>query len=431
MLVATLAMTDDTILPFSFPAVSRKKITAAFDGGRLTSNGGVMLLAMADRRIGVAEKLSLVFPERRDATRIVHSLADMIRARMFAIACGYEDSDDLDHLRADPAFKLACGRLPDTDRDLCSQPTLSRLENAPRLREVIRLTYVLVDLWMDSYTRVPSSVTLDIYDTERSRPVAVVLRPGKTPSGIEVRSHLRRLVRRIRRRWPETHITFRGDGHYARPEAMTWCEQNGIDYIFGLSGTKPLAQKVDEVADAIRTDRAVDNKAVVRGYTETRHAAGSWDRERRVVARIEATELGLDTRYVVTSLGIGSAQWIYDSLYCARGQAENLIKLHKTQLASDRTSCRSASLLRQPVPRPICSADWRRRSSREAPDPRGPCHCEFQPARAHSERGFRSSQLPWDYAQDPAQHADNAHHPQPPIITNRRHALLLLDTDCR
>jgi hypothetical protein len=108
MLVATLAMTDDTILPFSFPAVSRKKITAGFDGGRLTSNGGVMLLAMADRRIGVAEKLCFVFPERRDATRIVHRLADMIRARMFAIACGYEDSNDLDHLRADPAFKLAC-----------------------------------------------------------------------------------------------------------------------------------------------------------------------------------------------------------------------------------------------------------------------------------------------------------------------------------
>ncbi len=166
-----------------------------------------MLLAMADRRIGVAEKLSFVFPDR-DATRIVHSLADMIRARMFAIACGYEDSNDLDHLRADH-----------------------------------------------------------------------------------------------RRRWPDTHITFRGDGHYARPEAMTWCEQNGIDYIFGLSGTQPLARQVDEVADAIRTDRAADNKAVVRGYTETRHAAGSWDRERRVLARIEVTELGLDTRYVVTGLG--------------------------------------------------------------------------------------------------------------------------------
>lgn len=202
-------MIDNTILPFSFPAVARKKITAAFDGGRLTSNGGVMLLALADRRIGVARKLSCVFPERRDPTRIVHSLADMIRARIFAIACGYEDGNDLDHLRSDPAFKLACGRLADTGRDLCSQPTVSRLENAPHLREAIRLSYALVEIWMDSYERAPSAVTLDIddtvdvvhgrqqlslfnayydehcflpihvYDTERSRPVAVVLRPAQ------------------------------------------------------------------------------------------------------------------------------------------------------------------------------------------------------------------------------------------------------------
>jgi hypothetical protein len=365
-------MTDNTILPFGFPAVSRKKITAAFDGGRLTSDGGVMLLAMADRRSGVAEKLSCVFPERRDRARIVHRLGDMIRARIFAIACGYEDGNDLDRLRGDPAFKLACGRLPDTERDLCSQPTLSRLENAPRLREAIRLSYALVDIWMDSYQHAPRAVTLDIddtvdvahgrqqlslfnahydehcflpihvYDTERSRPVAVILRPGKTPSGVEVRAHLRRLVRHIRRRWPDTRITFRGDSHYACPEAMAFCEQNDVDYIFALAGTKPLARKVDAAADAVRTERAITNAAVVRGYTETRHAAGSWHRERRVVARIEATEQGLDIRYVVTSLHIGSAEWVYDSLYCARGQAENLIKLHKTQLASDRTSCRSA-----------------------------------------------------------------------------------------
>jgi hypothetical protein len=119
--------------------------TAAFDGGRLTSDRGVMLLALADRRVGVADKLSCVFPEWRDPSRIVDSLADMIRARIFAITCGYEDGNDLDRLRNDPAFKLACGRLPDTDRDLCSQPTLSRLENAPCLREAIRLSYALVE----------------------------------------------------------------------------------------------------------------------------------------------------------------------------------------------------------------------------------------------------------------------------------------------
>jgi hypothetical protein len=365
-------MTDDTILPFWFPAVAHKKITAAFDGGRLTSDGGVMLLSLADRRIKVAEKLAAAFPERRDRSRTVHSIADMIRARTFAIACGYEDGNDLDHLRRDPAFKLACGRLPDSGRDLCSQPTLSRLENAPSLREAIRLSYALVDLWMDSYERAPEAVTLDIddtvdvvhgrqqlslfnayydeycflpihvYDTERSRPVAVVLRPGRVPKGTEVRGHLRRLVRHIRRRWPTTRITFRGDSHYASPEAMAFCEQNSIDYVFGLAGKAPLARKLDDVADAVRTERALENRAAVRGYAETTYRAGSWTCDRRVVARVEATEQGLDTRYVVTSLRIGSAQWVYDSLYCARGQAENLIKLHKTQLASDRTSCRSA-----------------------------------------------------------------------------------------
>jgi hypothetical protein len=107
---------------------------------------------MAERRLGLADNLARVFPDRRDPTRVVHSLVDMFRARMFAICCGYEDADDLDHLRSDPAFKLACGRLPDTGRDLCSQPTLSRLENSPRLRDVIRLTYTLVDAWMDIRT---------------------------------------------------------------------------------------------------------------------------------------------------------------------------------------------------------------------------------------------------------------------------------------
>ena len=160
-----LAMNDDSLPPFSFPAVAGKKITAAFDGGRLTSDGGVMLLAMAERRLGLAERLARRFPDRRDQSRVIHSLADMIRARIHAIACGYEDADDLDFLRTDPAFKLACGRAPETGRDLCSQPTLSRLENAPKLKDAIRLTYALVDQWIASYATPPASVTLDIDDT--------------------------------------------------------------------------------------------------------------------------------------------------------------------------------------------------------------------------------------------------------------------------
>ena len=364
-------MTDDSFLPFSFPAIGRKKVTAAFDGGRLSSDGGVMLLAQAERRLGLAERLAAVIPDGRDQSRVTHLLPDILRARIFAIACGYEDADDLDRLRLDPAFKLACGRLPDTGVDLCSQPTVSRWENAPSLRDLVRLMGVMVDLYCASYSAPPVAVTLDIddtldvvhghqqlsffnahydercflpihiYDTATARPVAVILRPGKTPSGREVRGHLRRLVRRIRKHWPHTHLTIRGDGHYSRPEVMAWCEENGIDFVFGLPGNIILDRLVDEAADDIRTRRALDQKPALRGFAETRYQAKSWNKERRVCARIEATTKGLDIRFVVTSLPTGSAEHVYETLYCARGQAENLIKLHKAQLASDRTSCRS------------------------------------------------------------------------------------------
>ena len=363
-------MDDDTGLLFDLPSVGRKKVSAAFDGGRITSDGGVALLALADRRIGVIDRIARLIADRRDPALVTHSLASILRARVLAIACGYEDANDLDRLRGDPAFKLACGRPPDSGDDLCSQPTVSRWENAPDLKTIIRLTYALVDAWCDSYVNEPEAVTLDIddtldvvhgaqqlslfhahhdercflpihiYDTATGRPVAVILRPGKTPSGREAAGYLRRLYRRIRSHWPRTRLTIRGDGHYGRPELMDFCDKHGLDYLFGVTGTKALAAKVEHIADPIRVERALTSAPAVRGFAETRHAAKSWKVERRVVARIEATPLGLDIRYVVTSLE-GDAERLYEGVYCQRGQAENLIKLHKTQLASDRTSCRS------------------------------------------------------------------------------------------
>lgn len=274
-------MNDNTILPFSFPAVARKKITAAFDGGRLTSDGGVMLLGLADRRIGVAEKLSIAFPERRDRSRVVHSLADMIRARnvrdrlwlrgrqrprpsatgsgvqagvrpaaghgarsVFA-ADAVASGECTTPARGDPA-ELCAGLAMDGQLRARAECGYARHRRYGR-REAGRQQLSFFNAYYDEYCFLP----IHIYDTERSRPVAVVLRPGRVPNGTEVRAHLRRLVRHIRRRWPTTHITFQGDTHYACPEAMVFCERNSVNYIFGLADKAPLARKLDEVSDAI------------------------------------------------------------------------------------------------------------------------------------------------------------------------------------
>src|SRR5208337_2498748 len=287
--------------PFSFPTVGRKKVVAAFDGGLITSDGGVLLLAAVERELGTADALARLIEDPRNPAYVTHSVSDILRARILAIACGYEDGDDLDILRTDPGFKLACGKLPQSGADLCSQPTVSRWENAPTLREVVRMGHAMVDLYCRSYTTPPQAVTLDIddtcdvahgnqqlslfnahydercflpihvYDTATGRPVAVILRPGKTPSGKEVRGHLRRIVRCIRAHWPTTKITIRGDGHYGRSEVMDWCEDNGLDYVFGLPGNKILAAAVEDKADDIRTRCALEQMLVLRGYAQTNY----------------------------------------------------------------------------------------------------------------------------------------------------------------
>jgi hypothetical protein len=305
---------DDTLLPFSLPSLCKKKVTAAFDGGVISSDGGVFLLAGADHRIGLIDLLAALFPDARDPSQVTHSMADLLRERFFAIACGYPDGNDLDDLRADPAFKMACGRLPQSGVDLASQPTISRLENTPDLRDLIRMSHGMVALWCQSYPTPPTSIALDIDDTadivhghqqmslfnahqdERcfapihvddaatGHCVTTILRPGKTPNGREVRGHLRRLTRSIRRHWPNTRILFRGDSHYGRVEAMECCENNGVTYIFGLAPNKVLADQLFPERDACCVRRAIEQLGRVRTFAATRAAiaedrgAGARDR---------------------------------------------------------------------------------------------------------------------------------------------------------
>jgi hypothetical protein len=366
------AMTESTgVLPGLSP-VAGKPVIAAFDGGRLTSDAGVLVLAEIERRLGIAERLARCIEDPRDPERIRHGIAEMIRFRALLIAAGYPDANDCDALRADPALKMAVGRLPESGADLCSQPTMTRLENLPGPVALKRMMAAMVELFCDSFPEVPRRIVLDIDDTEdrvhggqqlalfhahhdsrcflpihvyeatTGKPVAVILRPGKTPDGVEVARVLRHVVRAIRARWPRVDILVRGDSHYGRHEAMRWCEQHRVAYVFGLAGNPVLQAKVAGLAEAAAIGRVEGEAEKVRRYGELAYAARSWSHERRVIARIEASVHGSDSRFIVTNLR-GTPRWLYEEIYCARGQAENLIKAHKRHLASDRTSCSKAA----------------------------------------------------------------------------------------
>ena len=378
-------MTEDTPLPFDLPSVHRKKITVDFNGGNQSSNAGLLLLREAERKRGVCQRLAAAMPDHRDPDRILHTMHEMLMARASAIACGYEDANDLDRLRHDPLMKLAVGRCPETGDPLASQPTISRMENSPSKTDAARAALAMVDQFCASVT--PGEVemfdiddsfcaahggqqlafwnahhdergfaNMHIYHVGSGAPVAIILRPARTPKGTEVRTVIKHVTKLLRERWPNTRIVWRGDAHYGRVEAMEWIEENGdSDYIFGLPGNPVLDKQVAAVADNLIIHHAKSSQEKVRTYTSFRYQASTWTRPRKVVARLECSlqpDLGgtttngmrqeVDIRYVVTSLK-GSAQHLYEDEYCQRGQMENLIKLHKAQMASDRMSCHSAT----------------------------------------------------------------------------------------
>jgi hypothetical protein len=288
------------------------------------------------------------------------------------IAAGYADGNDATSLRTDALFKLALERLPSA-RNLCSQSTISRLENLPEKRTLLRLARALVELYCASFRQVPRRITLDIDDTfdavhggqqlrlfnahyddygfqpivvfdQDGRFVTALLRPAKRPKGGEIRAFLRRLVRAIRGNWPNVEILVRADSHYACPEVLDWCEANGLDYILGLAPTRTLKRHVTGIeASSTARFRADPSAGKVRRFKEFYDAAETWSRLIRIIARVEAGADGADTRFIVTSLGHGDGRSLYQDLYCRRGQAENHIKAWKSHLAADRTSCPKAT----------------------------------------------------------------------------------------
>ena len=373
-------MVDPTLPLPGLSPVSRRPVEARFDGGQMSSDGGLLVLREVEARLAVAERLAACLRDPREPTRIDHELDEMLRFRSLMIAAGYPDGNDARTLREDPIFKMALDRLPASGPDLCSQPSISRLENMASRAQLYRMGVAMIDLYCASYPQVPKRIVLDIDDTfdavhggqqlrlfnahhddygfqpfhiydGSGRLVTTVLRPAKRPSGKEILTLLKRVIAAIRANWPRVSILLRGDGHYACPEVMGWCEAEGLDYIFGLPGNERLhrhtetllAKTQERFARAKADDPDLPAGFKLRRFKEFYDGAKSWKRVRRTIARVEATSLGTDVRYIVTNLQRGQPRRLYEKLYCRRGQAENFIKDHKTHLASDRPSCTSAA----------------------------------------------------------------------------------------
>lgn len=352
--------------------VNGKPILLGFNDADMSTDAGLVLLREIERKAGLARRLASCMVDARDPAKVQHSLDDIIRFRIMMIAAGYEDGNDADSLRHDPGFKIALERGPETGEALCSQPTISRMENQPDARALIRMSAEMVRFYCQSFPCAPGRIVLDIddtfdavhgnqqlrlfnafYDEYGFQPIVVfdgdgrlvgaLLRPARRPKGAESAAHIRRLIRQIRRHWPKTEILLRADSHYCTPQVLDLCDRLGLRYVFGLSKNPRLAENILRLEASTEARYSRNPGQKLRRFKTFSYAARSWSKPRRVIARVEVSPKGRDTRYIVTNLEGGRGKHLYEKIYCARGQAENHIKAWKAHLASDRTSCSKAN----------------------------------------------------------------------------------------
>ena len=346
---------------FEFPRVNRRIVEARFDGGDITSDGGVLLLRQADRLTGLSDSIARALSDPRRQASCDHDVPGLVRQRLYAIALGYEDLNDHDGLRQDVALQTAVER----DQWLASASTLCRFENRADRETAWRLHEVLLDQFIASFKRAPKKLILDfdatddpVHGEQDGRffhgyyrhycflPLYVfcghqLLVSYLRPSNIDGAKHswaiLSLLVKRLRQVWPKVQIIFRGDGGFCRWKMLRWCDHHEVGYIIGLAKNKHLNRLTASLQDeAAACFAATGHK--VRWFTDFQYAARSWDGARRVIAKIEHSQHGVNPRYVVTNLE-GDAKQLYDKLYCARGDMENRIKENQLDMFGDRTSC--------------------------------------------------------------------------------------------
>ena len=363
-----------------FEAVAGRRVVAGFDGGRVTSDAGALLLARTDRGIGLARRFAACFADGRRADRVEHAVATMAAQRVFAIALGYEDLVDHDELRRDPALGAALGRLEARRPGraaLAGKSTLNRLEHAPagepsRYRRIghdgAAIERLFVELFLEAHAAPPEQIVLDLdatddplhgrqegrffhgyYDGYCYLPLyvfcgrhllAAKLRRANIDASAGAREEVARIVGQVRERWPATRIVLRADSGFARDELMAWCEANGVDFLFGLAKNARLVAAIEPELAAAQAASLASGAPARRFAAFGWRTLDSWSCERRVVAKAEQIAGKANPRFLVTSLQ-GEPRALYEELYCARGEMENRIKECQLDLFADRTSASS------------------------------------------------------------------------------------------
>ncbi len=367
---------------FGFARVDGRAVVAAFDGGKMSSDAGALLLGAADRAIGLIERFAGCFRDHRLPELIEHTVPTLVGQRVFGVALGYEDLVDHDELRYDPVMAILAGKLEARRSDcapLAGKSTLNRLElsrvEPSRYHKIgyepEQIEGLFVDLFLDGHAAPPPQIILDLdatddplhghqegrffhgyYDNYCYLPLyifcgrhllAAKLRPANIDASAGSIEEVARIVARIRRRWPAARILLRADSGFAREGLMAWCEHNGVDFLFGLARNSRLVSEIAaELAEVAELSQR-SGKPARRFKDFTWQTRDSWSRERRVVAKAEWTEGKANPRFVVTSLARQEheARHLYEKVYCARGDMENRIKECQLDLFADRTSAKT------------------------------------------------------------------------------------------
>ena len=365
---------------FEFEGIGRRAVVAAFDGGAVSSDAGALLLSKADRALGLVERFAGCFEDRRDPDLIEHSVKMLVGQRVLGLALGYEDLIDHDELRHDPLLGAVLGKLEPRRRPQCAalagKSTLNRLERTPHNDRYHKIAHraeaiegLFVEVFLDAYAAAPERIVLDLDATDDpvhgeqegrffhgyyghycylplyifcdKHLLVAKLRPSNIDGAAGSLEELERVIGQIRSRWPQVEIVLRADSGFARDALMTWCEANGIEYVFGLARNGRLeAEIAAELQEAKRLCEESSAKPARLFKDFVYRTLDSWSAARRVIGKAEHLPAGANPRFIVTSLS--PAQWearsLYEELYCARGDMENRIKEQQLDLFADRTS---------------------------------------------------------------------------------------------